>query len=119
MAEVTALHFGTLGRVGHGFHLPKSNHVPYYEAMSLLPWDRIDNYLNPKEQVEGWALLHHKDGWTALAFADRTDDSRPNSNSVFFFKGTFTFEETMDKVHEYFPHILSRFKFKIVLNEQP
>jgi hypothetical protein len=81
------------------------------------PWGlKIDGSLAPDAigQIEGLALLHHKDGWTAVAFWDRTGDHRGGSNSVFLAKGEFTFDEMLDLAREAFPEIMKTFKFKIV-----
>lgn len=84
----------------------------------------LDGGLCPKEQqIEGQALLHHLDGWTALAFWDRSMDTRPGSNSLFLAQGTFEFEQMLMIAEIHFPVIKSRFKFSIfdatpVLREQ-
>lgn len=78
------------------------------------PWSNIDGGLTPPRGREGEAALHHKDGWTALAFVNYTDDNRGGSNSVFFFKGTLTFEEAVAATRALFPHVVERFAFEIV-----
>lgn len=77
-----------------------------------IPWDKIDGTLNPSER-QGEAAIHHKGRWTALAFADRSEDSRPGSNSVFFFEGILTFQQAKRAMHDYWPGITSRFEFEI------
>ena len=64
-------------------------------------------------QAEGKAALHYKGGWTALAFWDRSVDSRPGSNSVFLAEGTHQFEDMVVLAQQSFPSIMQRFKFKI------
>lgn len=64
-------------------------------------------------QPEGRALLHHKDGWTALSFWDRSGDERTNSNSNFFVRGTYTFDEMLALSKEQFYGIFARMKFPI------
>lgn len=60
------------------------------------------------------AALHHKDGWTALSMHDFSVDSRPNSNSNFFFdeildagaacaKAAFTFPEVWARIEQAAP----------------
>ncbi len=65
------------------------------------------------EQVEGLARLHHKDGWTALAYWDRSGpDKRMGCNSNFVAEGTFTFEQMMEMARYHFPHVIERTKGK-------
>ncbi len=66
---------------GHYFHTPgqrRSLDVP-----DGCPWEQIDGHLTNKvdRRQNSWAI-HHKDGWTALAFHDYSIDSRPGSNTV-------------------------------------
>jgi hypothetical protein len=93
------------------------------------PWsvDRgeVDAKLSPHEsdckshhycrckQDEGKAVIHHKSGWTAMAFWDRSVDSRGGCNSAFFVEGTHNFAEMLAIVKEKFPTIMTRFKFDI------
>lgn len=68
-----------------------------------------------KEQIEGQALLHHKGGWTALAFWDRSSDHRSNSNSVFLIQQTLDFAQMLVVSKQVFPQIWERFKFEVKL----
>jgi hypothetical protein len=68
---------------------------------------------NEGMQPEGKAILHHKDGWTALGFWDRSGDSRYNSNSNFLVRGTYTFDEMLALAKEQFHGIFARMKFPI------
>jgi len=70
------------------------------------------------EQIEGAALLHYKDGWTALSFWDRSIDKRSGCNSNFFAQGTHTFEEMLEIARAHFPAVMARFTFKIVPAEE-
>jgi hypothetical protein len=80
------------------------------------PWGyAIDGGLCPKgPEIEGRALIHHKDGWTAMSFWDRSVDHRGKCNSSFLAEGTFTFEEMLAIAREKFPRVVGRFKFEIV-----
>lgn len=60
-------------------------------------------------QWQGKALLHHKDGWTAIGFWDRTGDMRGNSNSNFIVRGTYTFDEMCKLAEEQYPELWKRF----------
>jgi hypothetical protein len=64
-------------------------------------------------QPEGKALLHQKDGWTALGFWDRSGDHRFNSNSNFLVRGTYTFDEMLALAKDQFPGIFAAIKFPI------
>jgi len=76
---------------------------------------RIDGGLCPKgAQIEGKALIHYKDGWTALSFWDRSVDMRGNSNSNFLADGKFTFEQMVEFAYQNFPEVTRRYKFSIV-----
>lgn len=68
-----------------------------------------DGTLAPEgPQAQGAAVLHQKDGWTAIGFWDRTGDTRGNSNSNFLVEGTYTFEEMCQLAQEAFPAIWHR-----------
>jgi hypothetical protein len=80
------------------------------------PWGyRIDAKLCPSgPEIEGRALLHHKDGWTALSFWDRSVDRRGRCNSNFLAEGTHSFEKMLNLAGEHFPSVVARFEFPIV-----
>lgn len=88
---------------------------------AYVPWPKIDGALCPmpggRYPNDGEAALHHRDGWTALAFGNYTDDKRPNSNAVFFLKGAYDFEKALALAKEVFPHVFERFDFEIRLVE--
>lgn len=109
----------------------KDGHHPYGEGMILLrynwdaefpvagvPWTRdvIDGGLCPGHSAspQGRAALHHKNGWTALAFWDRSDDTRPGSHSTFFIEGTHDFETMKRLCQERFPEVWKRYTFEVV-----
>lgn len=78
------------------------------------PWKMIDGCLCPQTTTEkGVAKLHHKDGWTALAFWDYSIDKRLNSNSVFFAEGIHGFYHMIQFGKKYFPKIYKRFNFEL------
>lgn len=109
----------------HGSTGPGSGHKLYglneswisFKERDAVPWKDLDGGLVPRlqsgRQVEGIAQLHHKDGWTALAFWDRTGDSRGNSNSVFVLEGIWTFDQALARAKELFPASFERFDFEI------
>lgn len=68
-------------------------------------------------QREGVAALEHVNGWTVLAFWDRSGDKRGSSNSVFLAEGKLTFEEMVARAQEEFPEVWERFTFNVQLAE--
>jgi hypothetical protein len=117
-----AFYFGTYGAPGHhlrdeyGRKVRPTHPHEGVEAIQWgpLPWKHIDGGLCPRgPQRQGEALLHHKDGWTALAFWNRTDDTRAGSNSAFFFEGTLTFEEALAAARERFPRVMRHLPFEV------
>lgn len=85
------------------------------------PWTLgdLDGSVQPKgiNQSEGIALLHHKDGWTALAFWDRTVDTRMGSNSVYVADAVLSFEEIVALAKEQFKERWEQMKFEVRLAE--
>lgn len=100
---------------GHGFHGTHERWTGNRTPREVVPFKSLDGGLAPKlaSQTQGVAQLHHKDGWTALAFWDRSGDSRGNSNSVFIFEGTWTFDQVLVLAKEHFPESFARFDFEI------
>lgn len=116
-----AYYFGCYDLAGHFLYAaqrhdgePIATRVRYYENN---PWGRaVDGALCPAdvERKQGRALLHRRDGWTAIAFWDRSSDQRPNSCSVFMRKGEHDFAEMVDFAGKTFPMIFARFRFEVV-----
>lgn len=119
MSERKVYYFGCIDRPGHYMHSPG----PYslekaradYRFMDTNPWgNKIDCGLCPPgDETEGRALVHHKDGWTALSFWDRSIDRRGKCNSNFLAEGTFTFAEMVELARRHFPKVMARFQFPI------
>jgi hypothetical protein len=106
-------YFGCWGEAGH--YLFRPNRTSVYRKDHPGPWARIDGELAPhgpetrsKNQVQGEAVLWHRDGWTALGWWDRSGDSRGNSNSNLIAEGLFTAKEMISLGQEYFPEIMRR-----------
>lgn len=122
------LYFGPWGNVGHYFYSEEGRRIYDYPHPDV-PWKQVDGALCPNcapdeawkrtgPEVVGDAILHHKDGWTALSFWDRTVDTRPGSNSNYFAKGEFTFEEMVELAKRRFPDRWSRMKFEVRLTQK-
>ncbi len=59
---------------------------------------------------EGDCYLHHKEGWTLIAFTDQTKDERPGSNSCFLIDKVVGYEEGLALAQEQWPTLFERFK---------
>ncbi len=117
-------YFGCFENKGHYFFNEKMN--KYFELDSGFPFNtgEIDTFFLKdilfKEhgksilEKQGESIITHKHGWTVLSFWDRSVDSRYGSNSNFFIKGIFTFDEMLEQCKSTFPKIFSRFKFDVV-----
>lgn len=106
---------------GHRFCWPGGSDVLAREGVRN-PWGmKVDGGLAPRkwdsrrapECPQGVAALHHKDGWTALSFWDRTGDSRSNSSSTFLFDAVLDFDAARVAAREQFPALFERFDFAV------
>ncbi|WP_437477414.1 hypothetical protein WME75_28250 [Sorangium sp. So ce1014] len=52
--------------------------------------------------------LHHRDGWTAISFWDRSGDERYGSSSTLIASGTHTAREMVELFEQSFPAIWER-----------
>lgn len=85
LVNFKCLYFGCIDRPGHYLFEPGS--TPCRNR-----WERWaskrDGSLAPEfNTISGKALLHHFDGFTVVAFWDRSVDSRSGSNSMFIVPG--------------------------------
>ena len=118
--EPLMLYFGPWAEAGH-FMLKEDGAWATKEQVARLPWGQYepDGSLQPEgQQNEGEALLHHKDGWTALAFWDRTVDTRGNSSSTYIAEGVFTFEQMVEMAKTRFAVRWNKMKFKVTLQKR-
>ena len=95
-----------------------------------LPWPLVDGVLcpgvrgnrvidrrgdvAPRFQVEGQYTLHHRDGWTALAWWDRSGCDVFWSNSVLFARGRFSADEMLAMARVKFPLVMERITYEFV-----
>lgn len=122
-------YFGPWDRAGHFLHDEHGRTI--YDQRGTLPWgDEADGGLQPHFEncrrsqysrycdcgsgPEGHALIHHKNGWTALSFWDRSVDTRGACNSTYFAEGTFTFIEMARMAKERFAERWNKHKFVVV-----
>ena len=126
------LYFGPLKESGHFMFHEDGWQVPYSKVNTICPWkdSEIDGLLQPgrpdpgdrlerrtRSKVEGEAALHHKNGWTALAFWDCTIDTRPGSCSTYITEGTLSFEEMVALAKARFPERWNKMQFEVKLFE--
>lgn len=100
--------FGCIGQPGHDLHGPGSDRWHHGE----LPWRyELDSKLCPggeikfqRNQPQGYAALHHKGGWTALSWWDRSGpDKRMGCNSAVLAEGEHDFEQMKILFKEHWP----------------
>jgi hypothetical protein len=106
------LYFGCIDQSGHYlWGDPQRRSFDFSDT----PWDtQVDGGLCMQGgQPQGQAVLHQKDGWTAIAFWDRSVDSRPGSNSAFLADKLLSFDEIVALSKERFPAVWKRFPFAV------
>lgn len=121
-------YFGPWDRAGH--YLFNETGRSYHLDRAGFPWDEdsstngIDGQLQPGcypkrdrwehgRETEGVAALHHKAGWTALSFWDRSVDTRGACNSTYFAEGVFSFDEMVTMASTRFAQRWNRMKFTV------
>lgn len=130
------IYFGCYGEPGHAFfqsgpYGPQG--LPRVQRETL-PWtaSECDGNLQPgtaelksphkwkrsERQVEGVCRLHRRQGWTAMAFWDRSGDRRGNSCSVVMTDREYNFAEMVDAFRIEFPGIHARCTAKFDLVEE-
>lgn len=125
--DVECFYFGCMERAGHFMHGRDSGRARAVEPVLVkvfggidtkLCWNsprsRLHDYDPGRDETEGRAFVTHRDGWTALAFWDRSVDKRGGCNSAFFVKGTLTFAQIVRVARHHWPKIWSRFTFPVV-----
>jgi hypothetical protein len=129
MNDPVMFYFGPWDRAGH--YLFDERGASVRQRPADFPWDEdsatngIDCQLQPGcsrrdgdnrhgEEIQGRALLHHKNGWTAISFWDRSVDTRGGCNSTYFAKGTFTFDQMVEMAKRRFAERWSRMKFEVM-----
>lgn len=113
------VYFGCVGQAGHYYFDRNLRHIGrygHYEDVS--PWgNTVDGGLIPKGTPlrQGEAHVVHKDGWTAVVFADSSVDHRPGSWSVFCVPDTLDGPNALIVARAAFPTIFARYPFPIKL----
>ncbi len=128
MTNVHLFYFGPLYEPGHYLH-DQSHRRIWPDRIG--PWrvGELDGGLCPNvdpvhvwartgPEVEGDALLHHKDGWTALAFWDRTVDTRPACCSVYVADAVLSFDDIVARAQDAFKKRWDMMKFPVRLSSE-
>ena len=131
MTKPTMAYFGPWDRSGHYF-FNEDGYEICSDERKRLPWSNfeIDGVLQPGcpdpndrlerrtcPMIEGEALIHYKNGWTALAFWDCSVDHRPASSSTYIAEGTYTFEQMVELAKTRFAVRWNKMKFQIFLKQ--
>lgn len=119
--ELDVYYYGPIRSAGH--YLWVSDTKSYHIYNHPHPWgSKIDGSLTPQDNDrEGEALIHHKDGWTALSFWDRTVDKRGGSHSTYIANKTLNYDEMVDLAKKTFPKRWGVMNFEVreSENDQP
>lgn len=117
------VYFGCVDQAGHHYWLRGSGGRPYSAGRlrdTVTPWGyKVDGGLLPKNSgidlEQGHAHVVHEHGWTALAFTDRSVDSRQGSWSVFCIPDIVDGTEALLIAKAAFQPIFKRYEFEVVL----
>lgn len=113
-------YFGCWGQAGHYWRSP-NGHATERAIEARIPealrHGRIDGnfcpgYIGPYKrtcpEVEGEAAIHLIEGWTALAWWDRSVDRRPACNSAVVVRGDHSYTMVLEIVKAQMPDLLKR-----------
>jgi hypothetical protein len=107
------LYFGCMHEAGH-YLCDKTDYLRRYEST---PWGTgLDDC---PQGHNGVARVLRKDGWTSVGFTDNSVDTRPGSHSVFLVDKDIPAAELLEAAKIVWPEVFARFRFKIVLPEEP
>lgn len=108
------------------FGCPRGEKGHYWQDTAE-PWKRqlvhdtlgsIDGVYPPcagnNNAPQGYAEWIYVKGWTVLAYWDRSQDTRPGSNSAFAVKGYYYFDELLAAAKEQWPWVFERQEFEVV-----
>lgn len=111
--------FGCWRDVGHYMHVPDGRRC--WDVAT--PWGHdIDSRLCPNgknrdrriaDEVEGHAAIHHKNGWTGLAWWDRSVDKRGACNAGLYARATLNAQQILAIGRAQFPSVFGRFAYEI------
>lgn len=119
------LFFGVVTGHGAGHHLWASSPMRWVPPTALpLALQRLDavwtapsprspdqvrdRWRERGPETEGMAYLHHVEGWTVVAWWDRSEDHRGGSNAAFLARGTHTLDAMLALARRAFPREMRR-----------
>ncbi len=106
--SLEVLYFGCKDVAGHYLYSKFTPNMRYEST----PWGKhLDGGLlanNFNTTPTGKVSVSHKDGWTAIAFWDRSGDSRGGSNSVFLIASDVTGDQLLAMARVQWPEIFDR-----------
>lgn len=105
---VTCWFFGFADEGGHLLH--QEDRMGHPRRVGALDWKTLDGaYAPPKVgERQGAAALVHLDGYTVLAWWDRTGDRRFGSNSALIVDRECTLAEMLAEGARAFPAVMAR-----------
>ena len=113
----TVLYYGCHKGVGHYLHNSTGNRICEHEG---LPWHRaeIDGRLQPTgPQYQGRIAHHQRQGWTALAWWDRSVDGRGKSSSTVLINAEQDPEQALATAKAALPWLFERINYHLRLIE--
>lgn len=131
MADARAYYFGCGNESGHFWWQPserpsRSERVATSGQPAGCPWGyEVDGRMQPgasvdgrgqrwpRDETQGPCALHRKDGWTLIAWWDRTVDKRSACCSAFAAEGDHDFATMVALLAERFPWVASRMAFEL------
>jgi hypothetical protein len=105
------LYFGWSYPSGHTLH-SRVRHLRYDST----PWGNdLDTGLlkDLPDNPDGRYVIEQRDGWTAIAFWDRSGDSRPNSNTAFLVAAIMPGNHLLELARKQWPEIFARRGFPL------
>lgn len=98
------LYYGTIKKTATLFS--KREYIEYHNT----PWGWDLDELIKTDSTEPDGKLHvsKKDGWTAVAFWDRSVDVRPGAWSGFLVAKDWTAEQVLAEAHNQWPEVVGR-----------
>ena len=107
--RLECFYFGTWPRSGGGHYWFNQHGQTRYELRLRTPFDSPDGTYQPNNgEKQGPAALRHKDGWTILAWWDRTEDSRGGCCSALAWPEEVGFEFMVSLLETRYPKIAAR-----------
>jgi hypothetical protein len=114
------LFHGCYKQVGHFLFNEDGSRVWYSQTKSLgFSSYILDGALLPNDETrEGVCYLSCINGWTIVAFNDRSVDSRPASNACFLYEENVPFSIVLTEARSRMKWFFDRINYDLVLSEK-